>query len=77
MSQWLTYSVLLGANRQGSLGLLALSEGLVCLPLVVVFMRWNGVTGASVGVALSGFLIRGLAQWLYGCLFRRCPLVPM
>jgi len=67
MSQWLTYSVLLGANRQGSLGLLALSEGLVCLPLVVVFMRWNGVTGASVGVALSGFLVRGLAQWLYGC----------
>jgi O-antigen/teichoic acid export membrane protein len=67
MSQWLTYSVLLGANRQGGLGLLALSEGLVLVPLIVLLIWSHGVTGACIAVAMAGFLVRGVAQWLYGC----------
>ncbi len=67
MSQWLTYSVLLGANRQRVLGFLAVTEAVITFPLIVVFMHTGGITGVCVGVALSGFLVRGLVRWLYGC----------
>jgi hypothetical protein len=67
MSQWLTYSVLLGANRQRALGLLAIVEGAISFPLIVILMGKHGLAGVCVGVALSGFLVRGVIQWLYGC----------
>jgi O-antigen/teichoic acid export membrane protein len=65
MSQWLTYSVLLGANRQRSLGLLLLCEALISLPLMMAF--GGGLLGVSAAVAFSVFLVRGLFQLLYGC----------
>jgi len=67
MSQWLTYSVLLGANRQGMLGVLAVIEGAISFPLITAFMQGRGISGVCIGVALSGFLTRGVVQWLYGC----------
>ncbi len=67
MSQWLTYSVLLGANRQRSLGLLLLCEAVISLPLMIAFVGGSGLFGVSVAVAFSVFLVRGLFQWLYGC----------
>jgi O-antigen/teichoic acid export membrane protein len=66
MSQWLTYSVLLGANRQRFVGLLAIAEAVICLPLILGLSA-RGITGVCVAVASSGFLLRGLIQWLYGC----------
>jgi len=68
MSQWLTYSVLLGANRQRMLGLLAITEGALAFPLIMVLMQRAGLAGVCTGVALSGFLARGVFQWLYGCM---------
>ncbi len=73
MSQWLTYSVLLGAGRQRALGLLALSEGVLTLPLILSLIG-NGLTGVSIAVAISGFVARGAAQWLYGCRMLRVSL---
>lgn len=67
MSQWLTYSVLLGAGRQRNLGLLALSEGAIALPLILGLSGKAGITGACIGVALAGFLTRGVVQLFYGC----------
>jgi O-antigen/teichoic acid export membrane protein len=67
MSQWLTYSVLQGAGRQKQLGLLAILEALLSLPLILGLIGPEGVRGVCVGVALAGFLVRGFAQWLYGC----------
>jgi O-antigen/teichoic acid export membrane protein len=67
MSQWLTYSVLLGANRQRSLGLLAMAEGLLSLPLILAFINRGAIIGVCVGVALAAFVVRGVLQWLYGC----------
>jgi O-antigen/teichoic acid export membrane protein len=66
MSQWLTYSVLLGANRQSVVALLAVAEAVISFPLIVV-LSGHGVIGVCVAVALSAFLIRGIFQWLYGC----------
>ena len=67
MSQWLTYSVLLGANRQRALAFLAVTEAVIAFTLIVTLMHSGGLTGVCVGVALSGFLVRGLIRWLYGC----------
>jgi O-antigen/teichoic acid export membrane protein len=67
MSQWLTYSVLLGANRQRMLAVLAVIEGVICLPLILAFLHRSGITGVCIGVALSGFVVRGVVQWIYGC----------
>ena len=67
ISQLMTYSVLLGANRQRSLGLLLLGEAVVSVPLIVAAVGGTGIFGVSVAVAFSMFLVRGLLQWLYGC----------
>lgn len=67
MSQWLTYSVLLGANRQRPLGLLLLCEAMISLPLMIAFVGGAGLFGVSVAVATAAFLVRGLFQLLYGC----------
>jgi O-antigen/teichoic acid export membrane protein len=67
MSQWLTYSVLLGANRQRILAVLAVVEGVISFPLILSLMSRSGTTGVCLGVALTGFVVRGLIQWIYGC----------
>ncbi|HEY4751191.1 MAG TPA: oligosaccharide flippase family protein [Steroidobacteraceae bacterium] len=75
MSQWLTYSVLLGAGRQRALALLAVSEGALSLPLIVGLIGSGGVTGVSVAVALAAFVARGAAYWVYGCRMLRVSLI--
>jgi O-antigen/teichoic acid export membrane protein len=75
MSQWLTYSVLLGANRQRSLGLLLLCEAVISLPLMIAFFGGAGLFGVSVAVAFSTFLVRGLFQLLYGCRLLKVSLL--
>jgi O-antigen/teichoic acid export membrane protein len=66
MSQWLTYSVLLGAGRQRVLALLALSEGAICVPLILGLIGHGGIAAVCIGVAVAGFLARGVFQWVYG-----------
>ena len=67
MSQWLTYSVLLGAGRQRALALLALAEGAMSVLLILGLIGTGGIIGVCVAVAIAGFVARGLAQLLYGC----------
>lgn len=75
MSQWLTYSVLLGAGRQRALALMAISEALVSLPLIVSLVgSGGGITGVCIGVAVTGFVTRGAIQWWYGCRVLQVPL---
>lgn len=75
MSQLLTYSVLLGANRQRAVGLLSMFEAVISLPLMMAFVGRGGLFGVSVAVALSMFLVRGLFQWLYGCRLLKVSLL--
>jgi O-antigen/teichoic acid export membrane protein len=74
MSQWLTYSVLLGAGRQRGLALLALTEGALCVPLILAFIGKGRIAGVCIGVAVAGFLARGVFQWMYGSRLLRVPL---
>jgi O-antigen/teichoic acid export membrane protein len=67
MAQLLTFSVLIGANRQRSLAWLSMSEAVISLPLIMVFIGGEGILGVSVAVALSMSLVRGVFQLLYGC----------
>jgi O-antigen/teichoic acid export membrane protein len=67
MSQWLTYSVLVGANRQRTLGLLSICEAVIMVPLMLALVDGADLSGVSAAVAFAAFLIRGLLQWLYGC----------
>jgi hypothetical protein len=50
-----------------------LSEGALTLPLILSLIG-NGLTGVSIAVAISGFVARGAAQWLYGCRMLRVSL---
>lgn len=74
MSQWLTYSVLLGAGRQRVLAVLALSEGVICVPLILGLIGKGRIVGVCIGVAAAGFLARGVFQWLYGTRVLRVSL---
>lgn len=74
MSQWLTYSVLLAAGRQRVLALLALSEGVICVPLILGLIGKGRIAGVCIGVAVAGFLARGILQWVYGTRLLRVSL---
>jgi O-antigen/teichoic acid export membrane protein len=75
MSQWLTYSVLLGANRQRTLGLLSVLEAVILLPIMLALIGGTDLFGVAVAVAFAAFLVRGLVQWLYGCRLLKVPLL--
>lgn len=67
MSQWLTYSILIGSNRHQLVGVLALAEfGAVCA-LSIIGVKFAGLIGACAAVAVAAFWIRGLGQMLAGC----------
>ena len=55
MAQWLTYSVLFGAGRQRALGVLAMVEGLISVPLILFGMQRMGLLGVCSGYALRDF----------------------
>jgi O-antigen/teichoic acid export membrane protein len=67
MSQWLTYSVLLGANRQRTLAIFSVCEAVISVPLMIALIGGHDLFGVSVAVSVSAFLVRGLLQLLYGC----------
>jgi O-antigen/teichoic acid export membrane protein len=67
MSQWLTYSVIIGINRHRLLALLAVSEAVIVLCLCAGLIGKSGLSGVCVAVAIGGLLTRGVAQWLLGC----------
>ncbi len=67
MSQWLTYSVLLGANHQRVLAFLAVTEAVIAFPLIVVihaFGRNNRCLHRSGVVWISGARAISVAVWL-------------
>jgi O-antigen/teichoic acid export membrane protein len=67
MSQWLTYSTILGMGRHRPLAGYAVAEGLATLALALFLVGPMGLVGIAVAAALPGFVFRGVCQWLYGC----------
>lgn len=67
MSQWSTYSIIVGAKRHRLLAILALVEAVaVSVSVWLVLPIW-GLVGVCVCLAVAGTLTRGLVPWLYGC----------
>lgn len=67
ISQWITYSQIVGAIRQRALAWFSLLEaGLACVSCLLLMPRL-GLVGACVGVALAALIARGLLRWWYGC----------
>jgi O-antigen/teichoic acid export membrane protein len=67
MSQWLTYSVIVGSSRHGALGWLAIFEVLLAATLALLGASLYGLLGVACAVAFSALLTRGILQWLWGC----------
>jgi O-antigen/teichoic acid export membrane protein len=71
ISQWLTYSVIVGANRHRVLGWLAIVEAALTVTLAVALLPLFGLLGVACAVAFSSLLTRGVLQWLWGCRIMR------
>jgi O-antigen/teichoic acid export membrane protein len=67
LSQWATYSAVVGIGKHRRLALLALAEAAFILVGSYVAAIYFGLVGAACAVAVSAFLFRGLFQWTYGC----------
>ena len=67
ISQWLTYSVIIGCMRHKALAWLAVCECAMLVPLAWSAAGSAEVRGVCYAIALSAFLVRGLVRWIYGC----------
>jgi O-antigen/teichoic acid export membrane protein len=73
MSQWLTYSVIIGSGRHRVLAVLAACECVILTALATSVVGREGTAGVCYAVALSAFITRGVMQWLFGCRLLRIP----
>ncbi len=67
MSQWISYSVILGMGRHKVMALLSVVENLATVFLVWWLVGEHGLLGVAIAVAAPGMLCRGLCQWVFGC----------
>lgn len=67
MSQWLTYSILVGSHKHRLVGLLAASEFVAVSALAAVCVKFAGLAGICAAVACASFAIRGVLQMTAGC----------
>lgn len=66
MSQWLTFSIILGKARHRALALSSLSEGVIAATGGALAARYFGVIGVSLVFAAAAFSCRGVFQIIYG-----------
>ena len=64
MSQWLTYSIIVGSQRHRMLAYLAIGEAIVVSLSSWLLLDVWGLAGVSLGIALTGFATRGVVPWL-------------
>ena len=74
MSQWATYCLVLGIGRHRFIALVYVIEGVLGVTLTLVLLRWYGLAGACLSLALMGFVCRGCVQLWYGCRTVGVPL---
>ena len=67
LSQWLSYSVVLGMGRHRELAWFSILENALIVALVFVLVRPFGVPGVCVALAVPGALCRGFFQLVYSC----------
>jgi O-antigen/teichoic acid export membrane protein len=74
MSQWLSYSTILGMNRHRLMAWLSIVEGLTVVALALALVRFLGLTGVCLAMAIPGAISRGLCQMTYACHIVKLPL---
>lgn len=67
MSQWVSYSIILGMGKHKMMAILSLAENTAALALTWYLMQPLGLAGACIAIAAPGMISRGLCQWLYCC----------
>ncbi len=67
MSQWITYSTIVGMGKHQLLAGYALLELAAVFAFAFLLAPTYGVWGVCWAVAIPGTLVRGLCQWLFGC----------
>lgn len=67
LSQWVTYSTILGMQRHRRLAGYAIAEAVCVLLFSLILVRTYGVAGVCVAVALAATVFRGVLRWHYGC----------
>lgn len=67
MSQWLTYSIILGKARHRAVALASLAEGVIAGVGGMIAARYWGTMGVCVVFAAAGVLCRGVFQIVYAC----------
>jgi O-antigen/teichoic acid export membrane protein len=74
MSQWLSYSLVLGMGRHKVLAWLSIAETVVVLGLALALVRPFGLLGVCAAVAVPGAFFRGVCQMVYACRLLKVPL---
>jgi len=67
MSQWISYSVILGMAKHKAMALLSLAENVATVVMIWFLVGPLQLLGVSIAIAVPGLISRGLCQWLYGC----------
>lgn len=67
MSQWISYSVILGMAKHKTIALLSLAENVATVAMIWFLVEPMQLLGVSIAIAVPGTISRGLCQWLYGC----------
>ena len=66
MSQWVTYSLVVGAGHHRFLALLSICELATGVALAIALAPAYGVVGVSIGLAVPAALSRGVGPMIYG-----------
>jgi O-antigen/teichoic acid export membrane protein len=67
MSQWVTYSMILGMAKHKLSAWVAVLETALMVGLMVGFVRPWGLVGVCLAIAVAGTVCRGVFQIVYGC----------
>ncbi|MGE5611863.1 MAG: lipopolysaccharide biosynthesis protein [Bacillota bacterium] len=67
MSQWVSYSIILGKYHHRELAVASVIENAIAIALALIFVRHWGLLGVCVGFAIPATLCRGLFWLIYAC----------
>jgi O-antigen/teichoic acid export membrane protein len=67
MSQWVTYSQIVGAQRQRFLAYSSAVEGLAGVAAAALLLPHFGLAAACVGISIVATVMRGFLLWWLGC----------
>lgn len=67
MSQWITYSILLGKDRHRVVACTSFVEMVLVVGLGLVLAHRMGLGGVCLAIAIPGMLCRGILPIVYGC----------